>query len=130
LSPTARDEGRPGSTTPATTRVMSQTSALKLQAAMRGAVERGTAKSAAPSLAGTGWSMGGKTGTGPEPETHAAGSDSDGWFAGLIFDPQGKARFTSATFVKHGGFGGGNAARLSAELTLFLSGARSSSAAH
>jgi hypothetical protein len=41
----------------------------------------------------------------------------------LIFDPQGKARFTVVTFVKHGGFGGGNAARISAELALFLSGA-------
>lgn len=101
---------------------------MKLQAAMRGTVERGTAKSAAPILAGSGWSMGGKTGTGPEPGAHAAGPDSDGWFAGLIFDSQGKARFTIATFVKHGGLGGGNAARVSAELALFLSGARSSSA--
>jgi hypothetical protein len=127
----ARDESRPGSTIPATTtRVMSEEAALKLQAAMRGAVERGTAKSAAPILAGSDWSMGGKTGTGPEPGTRAAGPDSDGWFAGLIFDPQGKARFTIATFVKHGGFGGGNAARLSAELALFLSGARRSSSSH
>jgi cell division protein FtsI/penicillin-binding protein 2 len=128
LPAAARHEDRPGSTIPATTRVMSEPAALKLQGAMRGAVERGTAKSAAPILAGTGWSMGGKTGTGPAPGTHEAGPDSDGWFAGLIFDPQGKARFTIATFVKHGGFGGSNAARISAELALFLSGARSSSA--
>jgi hypothetical protein len=126
----ARDEPSPASTIPAPTRVMSETAASKLQVAMRGAVERGTAKSAAPILAGTGWSMGGKTGTGPEPGTRAAGPDSDGWFAGLIFDPQGKARFTIATFVKRGGFGGGNAARLSAELALFLSGVRSSSNSH
>jgi cell division protein FtsI/penicillin-binding protein 2 len=106
---------------------MSETAASKLQTVMRGAVERGTAKSAAPVLAGSDWTMGGKTGTGPEPGTHAAGPGSDGWFAGLSFDPQGKARFTIATFVKHGGFGGENAARLSAELTLFLGGARSSS---
>ena len=91
---------------------------------MRGTVERGTAKSAFPILAGSGWSMGGKTGTGPEPGTTAAGPGSDGCFTGLIFDPQGKARFTVVTFVKHGGFGGGNAARISAELALFLSGAR------
>jgi cell division protein FtsI/penicillin-binding protein 2 len=128
LPASARGEERPGSTIPAkTTRVMSETAALKLQAAMRAAVERGTAKSAAPILAGTGWSMGGKTGTGPAPGTHAAGPDSDRWFGGLSFDSQGKARFTIVTFVKHGGLGGGIAARLSAELTLFLSGARSSS---
>jgi cell division protein FtsI/penicillin-binding protein 2 len=123
LPAVAMDKGTPGSTIPATTRVMSEQAALKLQAAMRGAVERGTAKSAAPILAGSGWSMGGKTGTGPEPGTHAAGPDSDGWFAALIFDPQGQARFTIATFVKHGGFGGGNAARISAELALFVAGA-------
>lgn len=116
----------PGSTIPATaTRVMSEAAAVKLQAAMRGTVERGTAKSAAPILAGTGWSMGGKTGTGPGlegPGPAGPGPNSDGWFAGLIFDPQGKARFTVATFVKHGGLGGGNAARISAELARFLIG--------
>jgi Penicillin binding protein transpeptidase domain len=122
----ARDENSgsaPGSTIPAT-RVISESAAVKLQALMRGTVERGTAKSAFPILAGSGWSMGGKTGTGPEPGTTQAGPLSDGCFAGLIFDPQGKARFTVVTFVKHGGFGGGNAARISAELALFLSGAR------
>jgi hypothetical protein len=125
----ARDEATQGSTIPVTTtRVMSEAAAIKLHTVMRGVVERGTAKSAAPILAGSGWSMGGKTGTGPEPGTHAAGLASDGCFAGLIFDPQGKARFTVVTYVKHGGLGGGNAARISAELALFISGARSSSA--
>lgn len=126
LSAVARDDDSrdgPGSI-PATARVLSEAAALKLQALMRGTVERGTAKSALPILAGSGWSMGGKTGTGPEPGTTDAGPRSDGCFAGLIFDPQGKARFTVVTFVKHGGFGGGNAARISAELALFLSGAR------
>jgi cell division protein FtsI/penicillin-binding protein 2 len=124
-APVARDEepSGPGSTIPAT-RVMSEAAAIKLQALMRGTVERGTAKSAFPILDGSGWSMGGKTGTGPEPGTTDAGPRSDGCFAGLIFDPEGKARFTVVTFVKHGGFGGGNAARISAELALFLSGAR------
>jgi hypothetical protein len=126
-APVARDEdstSRPGSTITATARLMSEAAALKLQELMHGTVARGTAKSALPILAGSGWSMGGKTGTGPEPGTTAAGLRSDGCFAGLIFDPQGKARFTVVTFVKHGGFGGGNAARISAELGLFLSGAR------
>jgi hypothetical protein len=124
IAPVARDaEGndRPGSTIPATTRVMSEPAALKLQAVMRSTVERGTAKSAFPILAGTGWSMGGKTGTGPDPGSNKApGPGSDGCFAGLIFDQQGKARFTVVTFVKHGGLGGGNAARISAELARFL----------
>ncbi|MFL6521676.1 MAG: penicillin-binding transpeptidase domain-containing protein [Chthoniobacterales bacterium] len=125
MAPVARGEDSrdgPGSTIPAT-RVMSESAALKLQALMRGTVERGTAKSALPILVNSGWSMGGKTGTGPEPGTTDAGPRSDGCFAGLIFDPQGKARFTVVTFVKHGGFGGGNAARISAEVALFLSGA-------
>jgi beta-lactamase class A len=124
LGPSARDEEskeRPGSTIPAT-RVMSEQAALKLQTLMRGTVERGTAKSAAPILAGTRWSMGGKTGTGPAPGTTDPGPGSNGCFAGLIFDAEGKARFTVVTFVNHGGFGGGNAARLSAELARFLSG--------
>lgn len=126
VAPVARDEDSttgPGSTIPAT-RVISESAAVKLQTLMRGTVERGTAKSALPILAGSGWSMGGKTGTGPEPGTTGAGSRSDGCFAGLIFDPEGQARFTVVTFVKHGGFGGGNAARISAEVALFLSGGR------
>lgn len=127
LPAAVRDQAKPASPIRATTRVISERAALKLQAAMRAAVERGTAKSAAPFLAGSGWTMGGKTGTGPEPGTHAAGPASDGCFAGLIFDPQGKARFTVVTYVKHGGLGGGNAARVSAELGLFLSGAANKS---
>jgi len=47
---------------------------------------------------------------------------TDGWFAGLVFDPQGKARFTVATFVRHGGRGGENAATISAQLARFLAG--------
>lgn len=101
---------------------MSESTALKLQEVMRGTVERGTAKSAKPILAAMGWSMGGKTGTGPDPGSKAAGPGSDGCFAGLIFDPQGKARFTVATYVKHGGLGGGNAARISAEIATYLTG--------
>lgn len=130
LPAVARDAEAPGSTSPAPkrgNRVMSETAALRLQTLMRATVERGTAKSAGPILAGTGWAMGGKTGTGPEPGSNAAGPRSNGCFAGLIFDAEGKARFTVVTFVNHGGFGGGNAARISAEIGRFLSGAESSS---
>ena len=124
IGPVARVEGekeRPGSTIPATT-IMAEATALKLQEVMRGTVQYGTAKSASPILAGTGWAMGGKTGTGPEPNSKTAGPKSDGCFAGLIFDPSGKARFTVVTFVKHGGFGGGNPARISAELARYIIG--------
>lgn len=105
-------------------KILSENAARKLQAVMRGTVEYGTAKSAAPILADTGWQMGGKTGTGPGANG-TAGPESDGWFTGLIFDPQSKAQFTIATFVKHGGLGGGNAARISATLARFLIGADS-----
>jgi cell division protein FtsI/penicillin-binding protein 2 len=105
------------------TRIMQESTARKLRTAMCGVVQRGTAKSVGKVLAGTGWQIGGKTGTGPGPD--APGPQSDGWFAGLVFDPNGNARFTVATFVRHGGLGGGNAARISAELARFLIGADS-----
>ena len=111
-------------------RVMSASAALELQKVMKGTVEGGTAKSAKVVFADTGWIMGGKTGTGPDPGTKAVGPRSDGCFAGLIFDPQGIARFTVVTYVRRGGLGGGNAARISAELGVFLSGARSQAASH
>ncbi|MBA3442846.1 MAG: hypothetical protein H0T92_23610 [Pyrinomonadaceae bacterium] len=101
-------------------RVMQESTALRLQSAMRDTVQRGTAKIIARMLAATGWQIGGKTGSGPGPVP--IGPESDGWFAGLIFDPQGKARFTVATFVKHGGAGGGNAAKISAELARYIIG--------
>lgn len=101
-------------------RVMEAATAQRLQAAMRDVVQRGTAKSIANSLADSGWQIGGKTGTGPGPAP--IGPQSDGWFAGLIFDRTGKARFTVATFVRHGGTGGGNAARISADLARYIVG--------
>ena len=108
-----RQAGRP-------VRVLQERTALRLQSAMRDAVQRGTANSIARTLEGTGWQIGGKTGTGPGPAP--IGPQSDGWFAGLIFDPQGKARYTVATFVRRGGPGGGNAAKISAELARYIIG--------
>ena len=99
-------------------RVLQESTARRLQAAMRDVVHRGSAQSIAHALDGTGWQIGGKTGTGPSPEP--IGPQSDGWFAGLVFDPQGRARFTVATFVRHGGRGGGNAAMISAGIARFL----------
>lgn len=101
-------------------RIMQESTALRLQSAMRDTVQRGTAKSIAKALENTGWQIGGKTGSGPGPMP--IGPQSDGWFAGLIFDSQGKARFTIAAFVRHGGAGGGNAAKISAELASYIIG--------
>jgi cell division protein FtsI/penicillin-binding protein 2 len=101
-------------------RIMQESTALRLQSAMRDTVHRGTAKSIAQVLENTGWQIGGKTGSGTAllPE----GAQLDGWFAGLIFDSQGKARFTVATFVRRGGYGGENAAKISAELARYIIG--------
>lgn len=120
-SPAAREPAA-GRRAGSPVRVMQESTALRLQAAMLDTVRRGTAKSIAEALGGTGWQIGGKTGTGPGPAP--IGPQSDGWFAGLIFDPQGRARFTVATFVRRGGPGGGKAARVSAELALYLAGGK------
>ena len=101
-------------------RVMQESTARRLQSAMRDCVQRGTAGSIAKSLEDTGWEIGGKTGSGTA--LLPKGSLVDGWFAGLIFDPQKKARFTVATFVRSGGYGGEKAAKISAELALYLIG--------
>jgi cell division protein FtsI/penicillin-binding protein 2 len=87
---------------------------------MRDTVERGTAESIAKALGDTGWRIGGKTGSGTA--LLPKGAQIDGWFAGLIFDPRGEARFTVATFVRSGGYGGENAARISAALARYIIG--------
>jgi cell division protein FtsI/penicillin-binding protein 2 len=106
------------------TRVMRESTALRLQSAMRDTVKRGTAKSIANVFANTAWQICGKTGTGPALMPKR--SEPDGWFAGLIFDAQGRARFTVATFVRSAGAGGGNAAKVSAALAKYVVGAETS----
>jgi cell division protein FtsI/penicillin-binding protein 2 len=101
-------------------RIMQESTARRLQSAMRDTVQRGTAHSIAQALENTGWQMGGKTGSGPA--ILPKGAQVDGWFAGLMFDPQGRARFTVATFVRSGGYGAGHAAKISAELARYLIG--------
>lgn len=99
-------------------RMMDESTARRLQSAMRDTVQRGTATRIAKTLTDTGWQIGGKTGSGPAllPKRDQV----DGWFAGLIFDPVGKARFTVATFVRSGGPGGENAAQISAAVARYL----------
>jgi cell division protein FtsI/penicillin-binding protein 2 len=123
LPPVARKEVSGADTSVANTaaisrRIMKEGTAVRLQTAMRDVVQRGSAQAIAHALDGTGWQIGGKTGTGPGPAP--IGPQSDGWFAGLVFDPQGKPRFTVATFVRHGGRGGENAAMISAQLARYL----------
>ena len=86
----------------------------RLQNAMRGAIDRGTARGADAPLAGTTWRLGGKTGSGP-----AGATPSDGWFAGLVFE-RGEPRYTVAVYVDGRGRGGGVAASIAARITRAL----------
>jgi cell division protein FtsI/penicillin-binding protein 2 len=104
----------------ASRRMMTETATKQLISALLDTVKRGTATGISGALKGTGWSIGGKTGTGGV--AGAPFEDQDGWFAGLIFDESLKARYTVATFVRHGGAGGGKAAEISAEEARFLAG--------
>lgn len=92
---------------------------------LRAAVARGTASSVATWLEGTGWQLGGKTGTGP----NVVGPTSDGWFAGVIFEAD-VPRYSIAVFVEHRGPGGGVAASIAACLARELVGAAERSACH
>jgi cell division protein FtsI/penicillin-binding protein 2 len=102
----------------APTRMVEEATARELKAAMIDTVKRGTATRIASALEGIGWAIGGKTGTGGR--AGAPMNEQDGWFAGLVFDRQGKARYTVATFVRRGGLGGGSAAEISAQLARFM----------
>ena len=99
-------------------RVLRPETAKRLRAAMLDAVSRGTGREIAHALTGTGWRIGGKTGSGPGPGP--VGPKLDGWFAGLVFDPDGRARYTVAAYIRHGGKGGGRAARICAEIARSL----------
>jgi hypothetical protein len=100
------------------TRIVSPASSQQLVEAMLDTVRRGTARGIADSLKWAGWSIGGKTGTGGR--SGAPLNEQDGWFAGLIFNSESKARFTVATFVLKDGLGGGAAAEISVDLAHFL----------
>jgi cell division protein FtsI/penicillin-binding protein 2 len=83
-------------------------------------VLHGSAARIAGALHDVGWAIGGKTGTGGR--AGAPMDEQDGWFAGLVFDRQGKARYTVATVVRRGGLGSGHAAEISVLLAHFLAG--------
>jgi cell division protein FtsI/penicillin-binding protein 2 len=97
-------------------RVMSEQTALRLQAAMRDVVDQGTARAAAaPHIRGIRWDLGGKTGT-----AQVQGAPDDGWFAGLIHDAEERPRYTVVVYLQGGGPGGGRPAGIAAEMTRFL----------
>jgi hypothetical protein len=94
-------------------RVMTPETATRLQAAMLDVVDRGTARAAAqPRLRGLGWDLGGKTGT-----AQVQGRADDGWFAGLIHDPEGRPRYTVVVYLQGGGPGGARPSLIAAEMT-------------
>lgn len=101
------------------TRVMSPATAAHLQRAMLRAVEDGTARAAAGTQPGA-WKLGGKTGT----VQSGAAPDPDGWFAGLVVDPSGHARYTVLVHLHGGGPGGDRPTRMAARIarTLVLRG--------
>jgi hypothetical protein len=97
-------------------RVMSAETAGRLQVAMRDVVERGTARAAAePRLRGTRWQLGGKTGT-----AQIQRAPDDGWFAGLMHDPEGRPVYTVVVYLQGGGPGGGRPSAIAAEMTRFM----------
>jgi membrane peptidoglycan carboxypeptidase len=93
-------------------RVMSEETARRLQAAMLEVVRSGTARSVAPRVAGSGWALGGKTGT-----AQVAGARDDGWFAGLMHDGEGRPRYSVVVYLQGGGPGGAGPASIAAEMT-------------
>jgi hypothetical protein len=96
-------------------RVMPEAVALRLQAAMRAVVDRGTGTAAQPGVQGTGWDIGGKTGTAEVP-----GRADNGWFAGLVFGPDDRPRYTVVVFLQGGGPGGRAPTQIAGQLARHL----------
>jgi hypothetical protein len=94
--------------------VVSREGAQALHRSVIEAVESGTASGASRRLGDLGM-LGGKTGTGP-----AGVEPYDGIFAGLIYDRSDIPRYTVVTYVRRGGYGGGAAAEISADVAAFL----------
>lgn len=97
-------------------RVMQPATAQKLQEAMLQVVQKGTGVRAIPIVQGTGWNLGGKTGTADVRRGHVP----DGWFAGLMFGPDGRAKYSVVVYLQNGGQGGHSAAPVAAMLTRWM----------
>jgi len=98
-------------------RIMRESTSLKLQQAMMSVVDTGTAQVAKARLVGTGWDLGGKTGTADIARAPAP----DGWFAGLMYGPDRRARYTIVVYLRRGGQGGRAPARIAGEMTRWMS---------
>jgi hypothetical protein len=97
-------------------RIMKPETTVKLQRAMLATVDSGTAVRAVPVLQGSGWDMGGKTGTADVRR----GAIPDGWFAGLMYGPDGRPRYTVVVYVANGGQGGRIAVPIAAQMTRWM----------
>src|SRR3954471_8148777 len=95
---------------------MQPATAQKLQQAMLEVVQRGTGVRALPILEGTGWSLGGKTGTADVRRGHIP----DGWFAGLMFTPDGRPRYSVVVYLQHGGRAGRSSPPVPALMTRWM----------
>jgi membrane peptidoglycan carboxypeptidase len=96
--------------------VMKPGTAVRLQRAMLEVVQKGTGVRALPILQGTGWNLGGKTGTADVRRGHIP----DGWFAGLMFTPDGRPRYSVVVYLQNGGQGGRSAAPVAALMTRWM----------
>ena len=101
---------------PEGTQVMQPATAQKLQSAMLAVVDSGTGARAKPIVQPTGWALGGKTGSADVRR----GQPADGWFAGLMFDPSGRPRYTVVVYLQASGPGGRIAAPVAGAMTAFM----------
>ncbi|HEX5724302.1 MAG TPA: penicillin-binding transpeptidase domain-containing protein [Longimicrobiaceae bacterium] len=99
-------------------RIMSTETTIKLMEAMRGVVDEGTAVSVKPRLEGLQWGLGGKTGTADVRR----GQRPDGWFAGLIFGPDDRPKYTVVVYLDQAGQGGRLPAAIAAGMVRFFAG--------
>jgi cell division protein FtsI/penicillin-binding protein 2 len=102
---------------PPARRLFSAATAEKLRAAFADAVRLGTAREAGAVLRGAPWSLGGKTAT----VVNADGT-TDGWFAGLVGDADGRPRRVVVVWLRAAGPGGIAPARLAARLARAVGG--------
>jgi hypothetical protein len=91
--------------------VVSAEAARRLRTMLDDVVARGTATSVKDVLAGTGWRIGGKTGTGPGD----CGDHCDGWFASIASDGE-MQRYIILAYVRGKGLGSGVAAHAAAAI--------------
>ncbi|HEX8672088.1 MAG TPA: penicillin-binding transpeptidase domain-containing protein [Longimicrobium sp.] len=96
--------------------VMKPQTSMKLQRAMLQVVDSGTAVSVKPVIDRLTWDMGGKTGT----VDIRRGQRPDGWFAGLMFGPDGRPRYTIVVYLQQSGQGGRAPAGLAAAMTSWM----------